>query len=104
MDTIWEIATHSINLCVFMILVISNIGFEDRVLVLSVTVPGHSLLFTVGVSLFSKIIAINNTDTNWLYHLITHFYLMMPNIQPVDSCVPIYDFIKCRINENGTNI
>ena len=32
--------------CIFIVLVISNFGFEDRILVLFVSVPGHCLFLT----------------------------------------------------------
>ena len=53
MATFWERADHSVNrmfslLCLFVALVVSQFGFEDRTLVLIVSVHGHCLLFTLG--------------------------------------------------------
>ena len=54
MATFWEIAAPSANhvlfvSCLFVVLVISNFSFENRVLVLVVPVPGHCLHFTLTI-------------------------------------------------------
>ena len=51
MATCWEGAAHSVNhvlslLCIFVILVVSNFGFEGETLVLIAPVPDHCLHFT----------------------------------------------------------
>ena len=49
--TFWERAAYSVYrmfylLCLFVALVVSRFGFEDRTLVLIATDPGHCLPFT----------------------------------------------------------
>ena len=49
--TFWERATHSVKrmfslLYLFVALVVSHFGFEDRNLVMTASVPGHCLPFT----------------------------------------------------------
>ena len=53
MATAWERATHSVNrmfslliyICIFVISVISHLGFADRIMALIEAVPCHYLLF-----------------------------------------------------------
>ena len=47
MATFWEIAAHSVNhmfplLCLFVVLVVSHVGFEDGNMFLIAPVPGVS--------------------------------------------------------------
>ena len=42
----------------FLVLVISHIGFEDKIFVLIVLVPGHYLRFTFRVSIESMVLQV----------------------------------------------
>ena len=49
MATFWERAAHTVSrmfsVCLFVILIISKLGYEDRILIPIVPVPGNCLHF-----------------------------------------------------------
>ena len=92
MVTFWKRTAHSVNrlfsfLCIFVALVVSHLGFEDRTLVLIASVPGHCLPFTL--FFYQKAIS------SFLIYQSSRFKLRMGHFGTSSSMQPSI-MIKCR--------